>query len=339
MLFCIVSEKARLEIWGKPQEVQQEPRRSLWGEPFPPSQCALVLLPQALAGVLYLLFLPPGSPLAANGAPWGELQQRSKSLLPGCFLFTQQKQRSRAHLETQIKSRALCLAGILFVFSLLRRNLAEAWFRSQWNDKAGTLPSPIQAKEWCPIAWTSAVHVPTGCRPWTWSGTRTREDPSLFLPSDCKLEKNPALVQVRWDVSPWEPRREGYQVVLSILTARGQWHGYRVRREGSVSNVTGAGEDLETWRRPCGQRAQPVLRGWRRRPRGIANYFQPFCLSVSSVLLTLKHSPWRKLYFQRKPLGWRFCTRCIVSQLLGNLPREGRKPLHKSARGIQALQI
>ena len=294
MLFCIVSEKARLEIWGKPQEVQQEPRRSLWGEPFPPSQCALVLLPRALAGVPYLLFLPPGSPLAANGAPWGELQQRSKSLLPGCFLFTQQKQRSRAHLETQIKSRASLPCRHPICILPAQKKPCRSLIQKSMEWQSGDTAFSNSSQGVVPIAWTSAVHVPTGCRPWTWSGTRTREDPSLFLPSDCKLEKNPTLVQVRWDMSPWEPRREGYQVVLSILTARGQWHGYRVRREGSLSNVTGAGEDLETWRRPCGQRAQPVLRGWRRRPRGIANYFQPFCLSVSSVLLTLKHSPWRK---------------------------------------------
>ena len=45
-------------------------------------------------------------PSGCQRSPRGELQQRSKSLLPGCFLFTQQKQRSRAHLETRIKSRA-----------------------------------------------------------------------------------------------------------------------------------------------------------------------------------------------------------------------------------------
>lgn len=80
MLFCSVSERARLEILGKPQEMQQDPR-SLVKEGLSPPQCAFVSLLLPLASALCPLFrIPLGSPLAANGAPPGELHQPGKSL-------------------------------------------------------------------------------------------------------------------------------------------------------------------------------------------------------------------------------------------------------------------
>lgn len=143
---------------------------------FSPSQCALVLLPRALAGVLYLLFLPPGSPLAANGAPRRTPAARSKSLLPGCFLFTQQKQRSGRTWRLESNPEPLCLAGILFVFSLLRRNLAGPDSDVNGMTKRGHCLLQFKLRSGAPRPGPPQCMRPQGADCGTWSGTRTLEE-------------------------------------------------------------------------------------------------------------------------------------------------------------------
>lgn len=126
MLFCIVQKRPGWKIWENPRKCSKSQEEACEERLLPPSQCALVLLPRALAGVLYLLFLPPGSPLAANGAPE---ENSSSEANPFCQAASYLLNRSSVPGRTwrlESNQEPLCLAGILFVFSLLRRNLAGA---------------------------------------------------------------------------------------------------------------------------------------------------------------------------------------------------------------------
>lgn len=137
------------KIWENPRKCSKSQEEACEERLLPPSQCALALLPRALAGVLYLLFLPPGSSSGLPTEPPRELQQRSKSLLPGCFLFTQQKQRSReGHLETRIKSRALALQAS-YLHSPAQKKLVGPDSDVNGMTKRGHC-LPIQAKEGAP---------------------------------------------------------------------------------------------------------------------------------------------------------------------------------------------
>lgn len=113
VLFCIISERVRLEILGKPQEMQQElgnPEKSL--SPFAVCFCFASF---PLAPVLHLHFLPPGSRLAANGAPCQELQQPGKSLHQAAS-YLPNRSSIPGHTWRQIKSRTFLPVGTLSVF-------------------------------------------------------------------------------------------------------------------------------------------------------------------------------------------------------------------------------